>query len=209
MCGRFNAAIPIEVLQKIFQAVQAEEACPGSHNVAPTESVPVVIEGEDQERRLRCARFGTTITVQGKTFPLINLQSEKAVNRSDFKTRRCIIPAAGFYEWEKITPKEKQPYYFSPREGVLAFAGVWSEGKEGLAFSIFTTAANDVVGPIHGRMPVILGHNAVGQWLAKDSDPAELFKLMEPHPDALIQSWKVSKTVNSPKNKDAACINSL
>ena len=209
MCGRFNAVIPIDVLKQIFQSAQAEETCLGSHNVAPTESVLIVTEEEGEKRHLRCARFGTPMTIHGRSFPLINIQSEKAANRTDFKTRRCIIPAAGFYEWEKVTPKDKQPYYFSPQSDLFAFAGVWSKNKDGLAFSILTTAANDVVAPIHARMPVILGHNAIGEWLAQDSDPAELIKLAEPYPDALMQSWKVSKTVNSAKNKDAACINSL
>lgn len=209
MCGRFNSFIPLDILKQIFQAQQAEESCAGSHNVAPTESVLIVTEDDTQQRRLQCARFGMPMIAHGKSFPLINIQSEKAANRTDIKTRRCIIPAAGFYEWEKVTPKDKRPHYFSPKDGLFAFAGLWSEGKLGTAFSILTTSANDLVQPVHARMPVILGHNAVGQWLAKDSDIKTLMALTEPYPAPLMQSWKVSKTVNSAKNKDAGCINSL
>ena len=146
--------------------------------------------------------------MKGKSFPLLNLQSEKARNREDLKTRRCVIPAAGFYEWEKVG-KDKQPYYFSANAGLLPFAGVWKRDGSGLAFAIFTTAANELLQPIHGRMPVVLGHNAVSQWLAPGTDMDTLISMMQPYPASLMHAWKVSKTVNYVKNKGEECINSL
>ena len=169
----------------------------------------MIRESVDQQRELVLGRFGMPMTAGGRSFPLLNIQSEKAAGRQDFQTRRCIVPADGFFEWEKLGPKDRQPYYFSPRGGAFALAGVWKEDAKGVSFSILTTAANELVGPIHPRMPVIMGHNAVGQWLAADADRESLVSLLEPYPADLMQGWKVSKSVNSPKNKDAGCINSL
>lgn len=210
MCGRFNGALTPQEIGKIYHAlVVANQPFSPSFNVAPTENTSIVIENKAHEREVHSARFGTPMTAGGKSFPLINLQSEKTNTREGFQKRRCIIPVQGFYEWEKVSPKDKQPYYFSAKEGHLPFAGIWQESANGLSFSILTTAANEMVGPIHGRMPVILSHNAVGEWLSPEADKATLTGLMESYPASLMQVWKVSKAVNSPKNKEAGCINSL
>ena len=209
MCGRFAIIQTIEQLAKFYQVQAINVQFSGSYNVCPTESAPIILENEKNEREIRLAHFGIPMVIGEKKFPLLNLQSEKAGNREDFKKRRCIIPASGFFEWEKVTPKEKQPYYFPPTENFFSFAGVWKQGTNGNSFTIFTTSANELVQPIHSRMPVILGHNAIGQWLATDSDTKTLAELLQPYPANLMQAWKVSKAVNSPKNKDALCINSL
>jgi putative SOS response-associated peptidase YedK len=180
----------------------------GAAATASLISAVIVIEKGDNTVGITLARFGIPMTVKGKTFPLLNLQSEKAMNREDLKTRRCIIPAAGFYEWEKVGG-EKQPYYFSAKDGLLSFAGVWKKDSSGLAFTIFTTSANELLHPIHGRMPVILGHNAVSQWLAPNADMETIISLFHPYPAGLMQAWKVSKAVNYVKNKGEECINSL
>ena len=131
-------------------------------------------------------------------------------NREDFKKRRCIVPANGFYEWQKVTSKEKQLYYFSPKDNdIFSFAGFWKQDVNGLAFTILTTSANDLVNLVHEHMPVILSHNAVGSWWANDFDKTSLLELLQPYPSELMQGWKVSKAVNSPRNKEAECINSI
>jgi len=208
VCGRFGQARKIAELKQLY-AADGNIEWPGSYNIAPTEITPVVIESASQERELKLAKFGMPMTIKGKSFPLINVQSEKAPAREDFLLRRCIIPADGFYEWEKVSPKDRQPYYFSPKQGIFSFAGLWTQGKSGLCFTILTTSANEVVQPVHGRMPVILGHNAIYQWLAHNSALDTLKLLLEPFPASLMQAWKVSKAVNSPRNKDSICINSL
>ncbi|QBD75178.1 SOS response-associated peptidase [Ktedonosporobacter rubrisoli] len=208
MCGRFGQARKITELKQLY-AAEGNIEWPGSYNIAPTELAPVIIETTSQERELKLARFGMPMTIKGKSFLLLNVQSEKAATREDFKFRRCVIPADGFYEWEKVSPKDRQPYYFSPKQGIFSFAGLWMQGRTGLCFTILTVSANELVQPIHGRMPVILGHNAVYQWLAPNSTVETLKLLVEPFPASLMQSWKVSKAVNSPSNKDIICINSL
>jgi len=209
MCGRFATIESLEKLAKFYQTLPPAIQFNGNYNVCPTEQVPIVIERQDKEREIILAQFGTPMQIGAKKFPLLNLQSEKARNREDFKNRRCVIPSNGFYEWAKVTPKDKQPYYFSPKNGFFTFAGVWKQGTNGNSFTIFTTSANDLVSAVHPRMPVILSHNALGHWLEPDAPKESLISLMEPFPDGLMQSWKVSKTVNSPKNKEASCINSL
>jgi putative SOS response-associated peptidase YedK len=206
MCGRLSSKSEREVIAKLFHA----KVTPGEHfpsvNVAPTESAPIVREGADHERTVDIARFGIPSTAPGRSFLLINLKSEKAAARKDFKERRCVIPVDGFYEWEVVSPKEKQPHYFYPPQGLFSLAGVWKQTDKGLAFSIFTTSPNELVGRYHNRMPVILGHNAVAEWLAPEAVPETLTGLMQPYPQNLMREHRVSKAVNNPRNKDASCI---
>jgi putative SOS response-associated peptidase YedK len=120
-----------------------------------------------------------------------------------------VIPADGFFEWEKISENEKQPHYIYPPQGLFSLAGVWKDISGGLAFSIFTTTPNELIGRFHHRMPVILGHNAVAQWLAPESDPKELTSFFQPYPANLMREHSVSKAVNNPRKKDESCIWSL
>jgi putative SOS response-associated peptidase YedK len=206
MCGRLSSKSQQQVVAKLYHATLRTECAP-SYNVAPTNQALIIREGKDHERSADAARFGVTRTPPGRpTFLLINLQSERARLRKDLKERRCIIPADGFYEWEQTGPKEKQPHYFYPPEGLFSLAGSWQETTQGLGFCIFTTTPNELVAPLHHRMPVILGHNAVAQWLAPETDSDTLMSLMEPYPAALMREHRVSKHVNNARNKDAACI---
>jgi putative SOS response-associated peptidase YedK len=206
MCGRLSSKSQAMVIARLYQANLAPDNYWPSHNVAPTQRTPIVREGPDHKRIVSQAIFGIPTTMPGKSFNLINLQSEKAGSRKDFRERRCVIPADGFYEWERISEKEKQPHYFYPPEGMFSMAGVWKDTDKGPAFAIFTTTPNELVQPFHHRMPVILGHNAVAQWLAPESDPKELTSFFQPYPANLMREHRVSKSVNNPRNKDASCI---
>ncbi len=145
---------------------------------------------------------------------MINARAEtirdKPGFRDSFKNKRCIIPASGFFEWKKLTTA-KEPHYFSPKEGLFSFAGLWSawvspESIEVETFTIITTDANKVVKPIHDRMPVIMGHNSMSAWLSQTTKANELLELLRPCPDDQIQSFAVSKLVNSAKNNQPQCI---
>jgi len=205
MCGRLSRKSQAQVIAQLYQATLSFDGDFPSHNVTPTQKTPIVREGPDHARTVDLGVFGIPTTIPGKFFNLINLMSEKAARRKEFRERRCVIPADGFYEWEKISEKEKQPHYFYPPEGMFSLAGVWKESDKGLAFSIFTTTPNELVGRFHNRMPVILGH-AVAQWLAPESDPGELTSFFQPYPANLMREHRVSKAVNNPRNKDASCI---
>ena len=145
---------------------------------------------------------------------MINARAEtikdKPGFRDSFKNKRCIIPASGFFEWQKLTTA-KMPYYFSPKKGLFSFAGLWSawvspENIEVETFTVITTAANKAVKPIHDRMPVILGHNSMAAWLSPATKIKELEELLLPCPADQIQYFPVSKIVNSPKHNGPECI---
>jgi len=127
---------------------------------------------------------------------------EKPAYRASFKRKRCIIPASGFFEWQAET---KQPYYFSGREGVLSLAGLWEcwaspDSSELLSCTILTTPANELVKPVHERMPLILEGEGIEAWLSDTADTALLKSLLLPYAGSALQSWAVGRQVNSPGN---------
>src|ERR671916_3384872 len=163
MCGRYTLSTPAGRLAEEFRLDDAVEI-PPSYNVAPTQQVATVLEEEG--RHLEMLRWGLVPSWAddpGIGARMINARSETAAEkpsfRSAFRERRCLIPADGFYEWKRENGA-KQPYYFHMQEGrPFAFAGLWeSWNREGeiRSCAILTTQANDVVGEIHERMPVIL-----------------------------------------------------
>jgi putative SOS response-associated peptidase YedK len=136
---------------------------------------------------------------------------EKAAFKAAFKRRRCLIPADGFYEWQKLPgQKTKVPHHITRADGEpLAFAGLWEvwrgpeKDQEPLrSVTIVTTAANETMAPIHDRMPVILPETAWDSWLDReDDDLATLGKLLVPAPKALLTMHPVSTEVNNVRNK--------
>ena len=165
MCNRFNAAVKVDQIEKMFSAKAVENlAYSASYNVAPTDRVPFILEKDDQEREIHLGRFGMpTFATPVQT----NIRLEKAQNLKFLKSRRCIIPSPGFYEFAAIGPKEKQAHFFTPAEpdGLFAYAGSWKETPNGLAFAIFTTEPNEIVAPVHDRMPVLLAAPDWPRWL--------------------------------------------
>lgn len=209
MCGRFNQSKKAEEIRKFYGVTSSQVDWEPNYNVAPTDTAPVIVEPKGGSWEIRLMRFGQMNSRDGKKFLLINRQSEKLAGNKALTANRCIIPATGFYEWQKL-PDCKQPWFFTPHSGeFFSFAGLWRETGQGPGFTILTTHANDVVAPVHNRMPVILGHNAVGIWLSEESDITALSELLAPFPDALMQSVKVSQRVNNARNKDASCQNSI
>src|SRR4051812_4931348 len=142
-------------------------------NVAPTELVPVFIARSDDPPEAVIARFGINLTGKnGKPRPpLLNARTDgmrRGQFRTHLKTRRCVIPAQGFYEWRE--EGGKQPYYFSRKDGApLMLAGIWEEseykGDKRIAFAILTDEPNELVAPYHDRMPLALADDKVDTWL--------------------------------------------
>ncbi|MBI3441983.1 MAG: SOS response-associated peptidase [Proteobacteria bacterium] len=217
MCGRFANVEKLEKLAAYYNATPFKgEEWQGDYNIAPTDSIPVVVD-EPEGREIRRMRWGL-VPFWAKDIKIgtsmINARAEtikdKPGFRDSFKGKRCIIPATGFYEWKKLTTA-KEPYYFSPDEGIFSFAGLWSswispESIEIETCTIITTDANSIVKPIHNRMPVILGHNSIGAWLSNTTKEKELMELLIPLPDRQVKYRAVSKFVNSVKNDGAQCI---
>jgi putative SOS response-associated peptidase YedK len=138
--------------------------------------------------------------------------AEKPAFRVALRSRRCLVLADGFYEWQRLGAR-KQPFHFRLATGSpFAFAGLWerwaaSEEQLVESCAIVTTAANELVQPVHERMPVILGTEARERWLAPGALSAEaLSGLLLPYPAAMMSASAVGLRVNSPANDDAACI---
>ena len=217
MCGRYTLASPTERLAEEFGVDASSIELSPNYNVAPTQGVAAVLE-EGGQRRLEVLRWGLIppwADDPGIGSRMINARSETAPGkpsfRRAFRERRCLIPADGFYEWQR-TNGAKQPYYIHMEDGrPFAFAGLWeswSKGGEGevRTCTILTTGANALVGEIHERMPVILAHDAYDVWLDPDSERDELTGLLAPYPEDEMEAYPVSRFVNSPSNNDPRCI---
>jgi putative SOS response-associated peptidase YedK len=186
-------------------------------NVAPTQQIPV-IRRSDQGVSVDLLRWGLIppwAESPGKGAPLINAQSEtvavKPTFRSIIKNRRCLIPADGFYEWEKIGSK-KQPHYFGlSGYKPFCFAGLWQSWNKAdppiESCCILTTRANDLLGQLHDRMPVILSPNDYAAWLDPErQDPATLEYLYEPYHATEMASYLVDCQVNNARNEGAELV---
>jgi putative SOS response-associated peptidase YedK len=191
---------------------------PAAYNVAPTQKVAAV-RLPDSRRELVSLRWG--LIPSWAEDPkigsrLINARAETAADkpsfRAAFRTRRCLLPADGFYEWQKLAGG-KQPFYFRRRDGrPFAFAGLWEQWRNPAdeiieSCTILTTAANAVVRPVHDRMPVILDPAAYDRWLDPNVRQAELVQpLLRPCREEDLVAYAVSPWVNNPKNDDARCV---
>ena len=211
MCCRFTLRTKLNILLQEFHAeLRHELQLPPRYNIAPTQDVAVVRPSE-AGRELTLMRWGLipSWTKDPKKAPLLNnarseTVAEKPSFRAAFKSRRCLIPASGFYEWKR-EGKLKQPYYFRrPDDRPLAFAGLWEKWHDIESCTILTTDANELMAQIHDRMPVILSPNDYGEWL----DPAapEPGKLLTPFPSDELVSYPVNPAVNNARNEGPECI---
>lgn len=213
MCGRYTQTHSGQDLTEVFQ-LTTEAAPPPRYNISPSQPVSAVIAN----REYRIFQWGL-VPSWAKDYKigyrLINARSETAAEkpsfRAAFKRRRCLIPADGFYEWQRTASnKKKQPFYihFRNRE-LFAFAGLWEqwEGADGSYLetcTILTTEPNELMAPIHNRMPVIIPKDDYGRWLT--AAPKQVQGLMKPHDATEMEAYPVSTLVNSPKNEVADCI---
>jgi putative SOS response-associated peptidase YedK len=209
VCGRFSQGEPSRHVSDYFGAYPDDDLPDGLYNVPPTETIRMVVERED-ERRLVAARWGfrpfwslTDGAPPGRAAQSwINARAETAWDSPVFgralRRRRCVIPADAFYEWDR-TVKPRQPWAIGPaREGdMLAMAGIWAPVHgEGPTTAILTTSPNELVAPIHNRMPVILDRAALDAWLDPAAEPGVLAALLVPAPADRLRMWPVSTAVN-------------
>ena len=212
MCGRYVLATTPQAIAQRFSATMAAAQIPTSYNVAPTKVMPVVVAQDEDERAVELFRWGIVPTWgKGGTTPppLINARSETVAEKATFRKllrdRRCLVPASGFYEWEK-RGGAKVPHFFSVRgEPLIAYAGLYDtfpggEDGERPSFTILTTAANELVRPFHDRMPVILRPEDIARWLDPDVEEPDLLEpLYASFPADLMDEWPVSKDVNNAR----------
>lgn len=186
------------------------------YNIAPTQQVPVVTN--EQLRRLRMARWGLLPSwVQDpKTFSvLLNARAETAAQkpsfRDAFRQRRCLLPASGFYEWQKVDRRKVPHFIRLAGQDLFAFAGLWEEwvskddGQVLTSCAILTTSANELMGRLHDRMPVILPESRYDAWL--DPQPrADLSDLLRPYASEAMEMFEVGSRVNNARNDGPECI---
>ena len=211
MCGRYNLISNLTVLGERFQFDATQLTLEAAYNVAPTQNVLTVVDGAP--RRAGFMRWGL-IPFWAKNRSIgsrmINARAETVADkpsfRDAFRRRRCLVLADGFYEWQR-TGSGKRPMRIALRSGEpFAFAGLWSvwkdtEGNRIPTCAIITTSANELLKPIHHRMPVILAREMEGFWLDRSiEDPVELHSVLTPYPDAAMEAYEVSTLVNSVAN---------
>lgn len=217
MCGRFTNRYSWRELHDLYRLTDARPNFPPRYNIAPTDSVPVVRRREDGQRELVMLRWGL-IPYWAKDekigFSTINARAETVADKPAFKEafrwRRCIVPATGFIEWETVG-KKKLPYHFRRGDHLpLSLAGLWerwTKGREPVeTFTIIVTEANDLVRPMHDRMPVVLADDEIDRWLDPEVSPEELQAMLRPADDGMLEKERVSTRVNSVKNDDPACL---
>ncbi len=219
MCGRFSQAQIAELDREVFELLSVPRLEP-RYNIAPTQDAAVVRVGSTQEREMVPLRWGL-IPAWAKDPTIgnrmINARAETLAEKPAFKDafaeRRCLVPADGFYEWEKLRDR-KQPHYVRVGGGqVFAFAGLWerwwdrASGEQRETFTIVTTEPNALLRPIHNRMPVIIAPESYGRWLDPETrDPESLADLLVPYPPERMSAYPVSTYVNKPDNEGPECV---
>jgi putative SOS response-associated peptidase YedK len=210
MCSRYFLDADGNVIAYTFR-VPADDRIRRRYNIAPSQEAPVVRAARGGAREIAWLRWGLVpywakdasmasrmINARGETL------REKPAFREAFKSRRCAIPASGFYEWTG-DPKHRIPHAISV-EGrpLVAFAGLWErwkdrEGRPLETYTIVTTEANRFVVPMHDRMPAILAEDDLEAWLAGSPDDA--WKAIRPYPEEAMRERVVSRALNDPRNE--------
>jgi putative SOS response-associated peptidase YedK len=226
MCGRFTQKSERKVISLEFYVHDFISDVLLSFNVAPGQDAGVIVRGE----RNRYVRYRWGLVPFWAKDPsignrMINARAEtitqKPSFRQAFSSRRCLVPADGFYEWRKEGPLKTPFYIHHSSNRPMSFAGLWetwhpkggeetaSESREGDAlhtFTIITTEASDKLRVLHDRMPVIIPPEKRDLWLEQGEDTAKLEGLLVPFDSSEIDFYEVSRMVNSPMNNNPACI---
>ena len=208
MCGRYSFAIEDALIKERFGVSVRSAVYKARYNCAPSQDLAVISSCSPE--KLSFYQWGL-IPLWAKDpsigNKMINARAEtiteKSSFRQPFKSKRCIVPADGFYEWKRSA--SKIPYRFSLLDSSpFAMAGIWEtwrdpSGSDLYTFAIITTTPNALVAKIHDRMPVILNREDEQKWIGETSEN-ELIRLLKPFPDELMKACRVSQKVNSPFN---------
>jgi putative SOS response-associated peptidase YedK len=217
MCGRYTLRTTPAKLKQLFKLL-TEPTLFSRYNIAPSQPI-LAVRQRDGRREAVMLKWGL-VPAWAKDPAIgnrmINARAEtladKPAFRQAFQSRRCLIPADGFYEWKKLDAKHKQPMLIRRRDGEpTTLAGLWERwekaGEEPLeTCTIITTTANAVTRPIHDRMPVVLEPKDFDDWLDPATPRETLEGLLRPLPDDRLEAYPVSERVNSPAEDDPVCI---
>lgn len=222
MCGRFALTATADALQTFFEATELERHEP-RYNIAPTQPIVMIGSNGDivrrpgdnrPQRESIFVRWGLlpSWAKDPSDFPLlVNARAETASRKASFKApmrhRRTLIPASGFYEWQREGRRKPQAYWVRPRDGeIVAFAGLmdtWSsaDGSEIDTGAVLTTPANAAISHIHHRMPVVIRPENFDRWLdCKTQEPRDIEDLLAPIEPEFFEAVPVSDKVNKASN---------
>lgn len=217
MCARYSLTLGDQTLAEVFDLADVPHVDP-RWNVAPTQTVPVVVEGPRGVRRIEPMRWGLVPSWADDPSignRMINARAETAASKPSFRAamraRRCLVPADGYYEW-KAAGGAKQPTLVRRADrSVFAFAGLWETWTGGEApletFTVLTTEPNEVMRAVHDRMPVILARADFARWLDPETrDAAAVADLLRACPADGWEAVPVSRWVNDPRHEGPACV---
>ena len=221
MCGRYYRRSDKQKIAEAFRAgiPPSFEILP-TYNAAPQSLQPIVrLNSRTLERELFAMRWGlvpywakdpkmgyTTIHAKAETL------ATSPTYREAFKQRRCLIPVDGFYEWDTIGPKSKEPYAIALKTGsIFGLAGLWETWKDECGqvlytFTVITTDPNELIETFHHRMPVIIPPGEYERWLAPADEHQLPVDLLRPYPNELMMAWRVSSAVSNVKNDEPELI---
>ncbi|MEQ1858427.1 MAG: SOS response-associated peptidase [Chthoniobacteraceae bacterium] len=218
MCGRYRLS-QAELFAEMNDVRLGGNPFPKRYNIAPTQKVPVVLdESSDTFTIVRWGLIPSWAKDAKIASSLINARSEtvaeKPAFRSAYKKRRCLVPADGFYEWQKSGTMKIPQHIFMRSGEPFAFAGLWEiwrdpatpDAESVRSFTILTTTPNEVLAPIHDRMPVILPRASYKAWLSADTSADDRKALLAPFVAQEMTAQPISTRVNTPRNDDTSII---
>jgi putative SOS response-associated peptidase YedK len=218
MCGRFTLKASPKELYAFFEELGNREWLesareliadwPARYNVAPTQQVLVIRQHDVLP--MRWGLIPSWADDEKIGYKMINARAETITEKPTFRRalekKRCLIVADGFYEWQTLAPKQKQPLRFALADGKpFCFAGVWDKWKDLHTCTIITAAANSVVSQAHDRMPVMLDRSDFAAWLG-ETPTDQLTALLRPFPSERLQATKANPLVNNVANDNEACL---
>jgi putative SOS response-associated peptidase YedK len=207
MCGRYTLEDYLQIPER-FNVQGYFASLNPRYNVAPTQMMPII--ASDSAEQLQLMRWGLIPFWAKEPKGIINARAETIGSKPAFKQslqfRRCLVPADGFYEW-KQTEHGKVPHFIHLKDTKLfAFAGIYNvwtnpKGEAVPTYAIITTEPNELMAPIHNRMPVILPREDEAEWLDVDqTEPEQLLHFLRPYPAAEMEAYPISGLVNRPGN---------
>jgi putative SOS response-associated peptidase YedK len=224
MCGRYRLTSKERYIAEHFDLEESEVRWTPRYNIAPTQEAAIVRQDRKQPKRtFSLMRWGLVpswakdVSIGFKTInAMCETAADKAAFREAMRKRRCLVPADGFYEWQKLGGKEKQPYNIGiANDSLFAFAGLWERWSDAAgaplnSFTILTTAANPLTAEIHDRMPVIVRPEDYDLWLDPGmTDPAGVADLLKPFDARLMKKYAVSNRVGNADNDDPEIIREI
>ena len=217
MCGRFSIAKERDEIEDRFEIHIDPAMFTKNYNAAPSQILPIITNEEQEQASFHkwglIPHWAKDETIGNK---LINARGETIAEKPSFRDaaekRRCLVITDGFYEWQR-SGGEKQPYHITlADESLFTFAGLWEswkaeDGRDVRTFTIITTEPNELMKPIHNRMPVMLTPDNERVWIS-DESLEDVMHLLKPYDEKEMNAYPVTKKVNSPKNNDRSVMES-